>query len=124
MPGRTVFSSSSTWWVMESTTFFSIWSYCGESYSQSRSLASSCSASRVLLLAVLDLVALAGRLLGDRVDLGLLGPAVGDEQPAEHRGEQWPFLRVVLQLVEQALHLAVVLHDQVDDVVLHGGSPW
>jgi len=61
-------------------------------------------------------VGLAGLVTGHGVDLGLLGPAVGSQQRDEHGHQRGPLLRRSLQLLEDPLHLPVVLHDQVDDV--------
>jgi hypothetical protein len=54
----------------------------------------------VLALAVRDLVSLAGLVFGNRVDLGLLGSRMRNEQGTEHREVQTPRCRLILQQVK------------------------
>jgi hypothetical protein len=72
----------------------------------------------VLLLAVRHLLGRPRLASRDWVDLGLLGSAVRDQQ-AGHYGHQHGALG--LHQPEKTLHLAMVLHDQVNDVLGHGG---
>ena len=75
---------------------------------------------QVLFLTVLDILGAAG-LPRRGIDLGLLGAAVCGEQRRQHRQGQRTLVRMVAQDGEQALDLAVVAGDQVDDVG-HGSS--
>jgi hypothetical protein len=68
---------------------------------------------------VRDVVAGAGLRRGDGVDLRLFRPAVRGQQGGQDREQIGPLLRMVRQLVEQPLHLAVVLHDQIDNITGH-----
>jgi hypothetical protein len=110
MPGSTVFSSSSTWWVTASEPLEDL--LRGE----------------VLLLAVLDVLGGAGLVAGRRVDLGFLGAAVRDQERGQGGKQRRTLGRIGPQLLEQPLDLAVVLHDQVDDVgqlrLLRVGDIW
>jgi hypothetical protein len=65
---------------------------------------------------VLDFVSLSGLILGNRVDLSLLGSGMRNEQGTQHREVQPSRCRLLLQQIKQALDLAMVILDQLDDI--------
>jgi hypothetical protein len=70
----------------------------------------------VLTLAVRHFVSLACLVLGNWIDFSLLGSRMRNEQGAQHGEVQAPRGRLLLQQVKQALDLAMVILDQLDNI--------
>jgi hypothetical protein len=65
---------------------------------------------------VFDLVGLASFILRNRIDLGLLGSRVRNQQSTQHGKVQPPCCWLFLQQIKQPLDLAMVTLDQLDNI--------
>ena len=73
----------------------------------------------MLALAVRDLLGLTGLVLGNWIYLRLLGARMRNQQGAQDGKVEASDCWVLLHQIEQALHLAMVILDQLDDVCRH-----